>query len=113
MINPPKKKWRWQTKIYLMKKVILVATFAILSVSCGNEKAADSTTQTITVPAEENTIVSVEDIKSGKFDPVCEMTYDTSWVESTVYMHDTIRFCSENCKTAFVARPEKYLKMTN
>ncbi len=96
-----------------MKKVIFIAIIAFLAISCGNEKAADGTAQNMTTPTEETTVVSVNDIKAGKIDPICEMTYDTSWVESTVYMNDTIRFCSENCKNAFVASPEKYLKMTN
>lgn len=48
--------------------------------------------------------------KGAKMDPICEMEWDTAWVEFTVYQGDTIRFCSENCKTAFLARPEKYVK---
>ena len=96
-----------------MKKILLVASIALFAISCGNEKAADTTTQTMSEPAQEEVAVSAEDIKAGKVDPVCEMTYDAGWVENTVYMNDTIRFCSENCKTAFVARPEKYLKTAN
>lgn len=96
-----------------MKNIIFIVSIAFTALSCGNEKAAETSSQTMTAPTEEKKTVSVEDIKSGKIDPVCEMTYDASWVENTIYMNDTIRFCSENCKTAFVARPEKYLKTNN
>jgi len=96
-----------------MKKIILAASIALFTISCGNEKVTDATTETMSGPAKEEVAVSVEDIKAGKVDPVCEMTYDAGWVENTVYMNDTIRFCSENCKTAFVARPDKYLKTVN
>jgi YHS domain-containing protein len=96
-----------------MKKILLAASIALFAISCGNEKATDTTTQSMSEPAQEEVAVSAEDIKAGKVDPVCEMTYDAGWVENTIYMNDTIRFCSENCKTAFVARPEKYLKTAN
>jgi YHS domain-containing protein len=96
-----------------MKKIILAASLALFTMSCGNDKATVASTETMSEPSKEEAAVSVEDIKAGKVDPVCEMTYDAGWVENTVYMNDTIRFCSENCKTAFVARPDKYLKTVN
>ncbi|MBS1585164.1 MAG: YHS domain-containing protein [Bacteroidetes bacterium] len=46
-------------------------------------------------------------------DPVCGMPVDSSWTDSTVYQNYTLRFCSEGCKRAFLARPAKYLKPTN
>lgn len=96
-----------------MKKIFFAISITLIAISCSNDKTTDEATHTMTVSENEEkneTVVSVEDIKAGKLDPVCEMTYDEGWVEHTVYMNDTIRFCSENCKTAFVARPQKYLK---
>jgi len=46
-------------------------------------------------------------------DPVCGMPVDSSWTDSTVYQNHTLRFCSEGCKKAFLARPNKYLKNSN
>lgn len=48
--------------------------------------------------------------KGIKTDPVCEMPYDSTWVSQTIYNGDTIHFCSDNCKKAFEARPNKYIK---
>ncbi len=45
-----------------------------------------------------------------EMDPVCEMPYDPEWTEYALHKEDTVHFCSENCKKAFVAKPEKYVK---
>lgn len=42
-------------------------------------------------------------------DPVCEMPYDTSYKEWTVYKTDTLHFCSATCKGVFEKAPEKYM----
>ena len=46
-------------------------------------------------------------------DPVCKMPRDSSWTDYTIYKNDTLWFCSEGCKMAFSARPEKYIKLTH
>lgn len=48
-----------------------------------------------------------------KTDPVCQMEWDAEWTDSTVYKNETVRFCSEGCKMAFEARPEKYIVPSN
>lgn len=45
---------------------------------------------------------------TGAIDPVCEMAADATWTNYSVHAGDTVRFCSEGCKSAFDARPEKY-----
>lgn len=93
-------------------KLILFAAALSFGMACNSEnKSGDSGTTTMPAVGEETAKTdNTAKIKAGKFDPVCEMDYDTGWVEMTVYNGDTIRFCSDNCKTAFVAHPEKYLK---
>lgn len=94
-----------------MRKYLSIVALMSVFASCGSsepetiEHANAEHAKTTETPK-----LDVAQVKAGKMDPVCEMTFDESWTESTVYMSDTIRFCSENCKTAFVARPEKYLK---
>ncbi|MFY0252595.1 YHS domain-containing protein [Chitinophaga sp. 30R24] len=46
-------------------------------------------------------------------DPVCEMPYDTSYNEWTVYKGDTLHFCSPTCKSVFEKAPEKYMAKLN
>jgi YHS domain-containing protein len=42
-------------------------------------------------------------------DPVCEMPYDTTYKEWTVYKGDTVHFCSATCKGVFEKAPAKYM----
>lgn len=84
---------------------IAAAVFSLIS--CGpsaNQQEQGDSAATMATLAPAATPVA----HTGKMDPVCEMEYDTSWKENTVYNNDTIHFCSENCKTAFLARPNKY-----
>ncbi len=46
----------------------------------------------------------------GEVDPVCKMVKDSTWKDYHVYNADTVNFCSETCKTAFIGNPTKYLK---
>ncbi len=85
-----------------------IAIFAIVC-SCNNAEQAPASDQP-QVAAEGAGAAPAATVVAAKTDPVCEMTYDTTWTENTVYMNDTVHFCSENCKTAFLARPEKYMK---
>ncbi|KAA2245794.1 YHS domain-containing protein [Chitinophaga agrisoli] len=41
-------------------------------------------------------------------DPVCQMPYDTSYHEFSVYKGDTVNFCSPTCKGVFDKNPDKY-----
>jgi YHS domain-containing protein len=90
----------------MINRILFVAALFLVS-SCNNGES----TASVTLPgATESTTTAAQPVLAANIDPVCEMTYDTSWTESTVYMNDTVHFCSENCKTAFVAHPEKYKK---
>src|SRR5438128_2568323 len=42
-------------------------------------------------------------------DPVCEMTVDPRTARSAEYDGKTYYFCSEGCRTKFLADPAKYL----
>jgi YHS domain-containing protein len=50
------------------------------------------------------------DAHVGSIDPVCNMIKDETWTEYTVNNTDTVWFCSEYCKDAYVANPQKFLK---
>lgn len=88
-----------------MKNLVLLSSVLILMASCGSNTNEESAK--VEMSMEEATDGKVIDYT--KMDPVCEMEWEQGWTESTVYLGDTIRFCSENCKTAFIARPEKYI----
>ena len=45
-------------------------------------------------------------------DPVCEMVVDPATARSAVVRGKTYYFCSEGCRTKFVADPDKYLNKT-
>lgn len=88
-----------------MKKIMLVLASGLLLAACnsaGNEETA--TTDTVAAAP-----VETAPVAEGPKDPVCEMTKDVSWTEYTVYENDTVWFCSETCKGAFVGNPAKYV----
>ena len=88
---------------------ILITTAILSSVlfSCTNiEKKKGDDQQTAPMAVTKETANK----PAGKIDPVCEMPYDAAWTDLTIYNGDTIRFCSENCKKAFLVRPAKYVK---
>ncbi len=91
-----------------MRNYILLAAVVTLTISCNNsqpETAGEQAPATV-----ESAAAPATPAIAAKLDPVCEMEYDTSWTEFAVHGTDTIHFCSEHCKTAFQARPEKYTK---
>ena len=45
-------------------------------------------------------------------DPVCEMVVDPRTARSAEVRGKTYYFCSEGCRTKFVADPDKYLNKT-
>jgi YHS domain-containing protein len=94
-----------------MRKYFYVgAIMALFAASCNNAEPAASAEKADMPMGGTEVAANDNEAKPVKMDPVCEMEWDSNWTESTVYMGDTIGFCSENCKTAFLARPEKYIK---
>ncbi|PQJ13128.1 hypothetical protein CJD36_000295 [Flavipsychrobacter stenotrophus] len=89
-----------------MRTIILITTILFLA-SCGNTPKTVTTEGT---PATTETLAAKPEAPKGKIDPVCEMPYDKAWTEQTIYNGDTISFCSETCKKAFLGRPTKYIK---
>ncbi|WP_291912829.1 YHS domain-containing protein [Chitinophaga sp. CB10] len=85
-------------------KYVLVAA-ALFVMSCAQQaKPAETATTGATTPETKTAAVS------GKLpDPVCEMPYDTSYQEWTVYKNDTLHFCSSTCKEVFLKAPDKYM----
>ncbi|MFB6455457.1 hypothetical protein ACE38W_09330 [Chitinophaga sp. Hz27] len=86
-------------------KYVLVAA-ALFIISCGQQsKPAQSDSKNATT--QEAAPVAAASDKLP--DPVCEMPYDTSYHEWTVYKNDTIHFCSTTCKEVFLKNPEKQM----
>lgn len=53
--------------------------------------------------------MNMEEHKPGDIiDPVCGMVKDSTWTDYTIYKGDTVWFCAESEKTAFLADPAKY-----
>ena len=87
-----------------MRKVLLTAILGLTLAACKEQTPSKPDRPAEAMKSE------TRNTATTNADPVCEMAYDTSWTESTVYQNDTIRFCSEQCKNAFIARPAKYAK---
>lgn len=88
-----------------MKKLILPLIAIVLFTACGNDAATESES-VMEAEAAETTMVDPD----AEMDPVCEMVKDDSWTDYSVNGTDTTWFCSEVCKGAYEARPEKYSK---
>jgi YHS domain-containing protein len=90
-----------------MKTVLLRIAFplALLAASCGNTAENQETAHEHNAAAGP---VTAEELKH--MDPVCQMVNDGTWTDYTVYNEDTVYFCSETCKDAFVANPGKYVQ---
>ncbi|WP_160716261.1 YHS domain-containing protein [Chitinophaga solisilvae] len=87
-------------------KYFFIASSALLIFSCNQ---APKTTEKQEMPAVETTTPEQADISGKLPDPVCQMPYDTSYHEWTVYKNDTIHFCSITCKDVFAKAPEKFM----
>ncbi|OJW78557.1 MAG: hypothetical protein BGO69_00795 [Bacteroidetes bacterium 46-16] len=88
-----------------MKQLTLIFIVIISVTSCSTstgEKQGPATEKT--PPA--HTMVAH---RQPQADPVCDMPRESEWTDFTVYNNDTIWFCSEGCKKAFIARPGKYI----
>lgn len=81
----------------------------LLTASCGSGSAGESTIMEQPTQAGEMASEAPKYTPGAKMDPVCEMEWDNEWTEMTVYKNDTVRFCSEGCKKAFEAHPDKYV----
>lgn len=84
----------------MYKYILAIASILIISCNGAPEKMAGKIEET----------AKNEKKTTGKMDPVCEMPYDSTWVDMTIYNGDTVKFCSENCKKAFLVKPTKYIK---
>lgn len=92
-----------------MKKFFLLLPIAActLFASCGNatdEHHAD----THEAHAPHTSVVHPEGTDPKNIDPICDMIRDETWTDYMVYNNDSVWFCSEYCKDAFAANPEKY-----
>lgn len=88
-----------------MKYYALALIAAVSFTACNNEtKTEEATTQTTTTETHTAEPIAA----AGPVDPVCNMTKDATWTEYTVNGTDTVWFCSETCKTAYLGNPAKY-----
>ncbi|SHK99457.1 YHS domain-containing protein [Chitinophaga jiangningensis] len=85
-------------------KYVLVAA-ALFMMSCAQQSKPAETTGTATAEPAATTAAVTDKLP----DPVCEMPYDTSYQEWTVYKTDTLHFCSSTCKEVFLKAPDKYM----
>ncbi len=81
----------------------------MVGVSCGNSTPEEAAGTEQSMKTEEMAGDAPKYTPGAKMDPVCEMEWDNEWTELTVYNGDTVRFCSEGCKKAFEAHPDKYI----
>jgi YHS domain-containing protein len=90
-----------------MKKITLYIAASVFFTACNNNENTSSATFNTA-----DTAVKTEEAKplasNTKIDPICEMEYDASWTEYSVYNGDTVKFCSEVCKEVFDKNPDKY-----
>jgi len=89
--------------------ILAVLSLSIFLVSCGSNSESSATAEQPVKTEEMTTTDAPKYTPGAKMDPVCEMEWDNEWTEMTVYNNDTVRFCSEGCKKAFMAHPEKYM----
>jgi len=88
-------------------RVVLIFIAAFCLYSCSGQQEQKDAVSASSMPVEHTAAVNGYTQK----DPVCEMARDSTWNDYTVYNNDTIWFCSEGCKKAFLARPQKYVKI--
>lgn len=81
-----------------MKKLIAALSIVTVLASCGSEANTDNATND--AANTDNTTTAANVAK----DPICGMEYDATWTEYSVSGTDTTWFCSENCKTAYLAQ---------
>ena len=93
-----------------MKQLIIGCSALFLFACAGQPKSASQEAAQQQTPAAHQKPAEQLAAVNGKLpDPVCEMPYDTSYKEWTVYKSDTIHFCSPTCKGVFEKNPEKFM----
>lgn len=90
-----------------MRTTLLILVLAVTFAACNNMPQNNAGNAGAMSAA---TAKAVNMAAGEEMDPVCEMPYDPEWTEYALHKEDTVHFCSENCKKAFVAKPEKYVK---
>ena len=97
-----------------MKK-ILFALPLLFALSCGNTDTESTTTSTAenhdghNHDGHNHDGHKAEEVSYKTHDPVCKMKRDESWAIVSVYNADTVKFCSEPCKTSFDKNPANYI----
>ena len=89
-------------------KYILIGCSALFLFACARQSKTENQESAATTAPETQT-EQVATVNGKLPDPVCEMPYDTSYKEWTVYKTDTIHFCSPTCKGVFEKNPEKFM----
>ena len=90
-------------------KAIVISSVAFIVSCADNSNSSEASRATNEQPMEGEHATSVTN-PGAELDPICEMEKDGTWTEYSIYSQDTVWFCSEGCKKAFEARPEKYMK---
>lgn len=90
-----------------MKHIFVIGSALFLFACAQQNKPAENNTMPATPAAATEKLTA--DANGKLPDPVCEMPYDTSYKEWTVYKGDTLHFCSPTCKGVFEKAPEKYM----
>lgn len=89
-----------------MKQLTLIIFSVFCLTSCSNGSGEQQgSVSTMKEPGEQAVTGS-----QPQKDPVCDMPRGKTWTDHTIYNLDTVWFCSEGCKMAFEARPNKYIK---
>lgn len=89
-----------------MYKLFCALSLAGIFMACGAPSGQQSA-------ATEDTTATVVAANGKPGDPVCEMPYDTSYHEFSVFKGDTVHFCSTTCKEVFDKNPDKYAAKLN
>lgn len=100
-------------KITEMKNILTAMSIAAVFSACNSAtESKNETTGTATTsasaPAASAPIAQTAPKGKRIIDPVCGMEKDSTWTDYTMYKGDTVWFCAESEKTAFLANPAKY-----
>jgi len=93
-----------------MKKILIIICLPIAFSACNTatESKNEPGTTTVAAPAASEPVAQTAPNGKRIIDPVCDMEKDSTWTDYTVYKGDTVWFCAESEKTAFLANPAKY-----
>lgn len=88
----------------MMKRFIFLLALSggtLISCQSGQEQAAHDHEKEGMAPSSGN-------LAYADIDPVCDMVRDETWTDFTVSGADTVWFCAETCKEAYLANPDRY-----